>query len=258
MIPLRACRARRGAGAALVLLLALAGCAGQERRPAIPDQHVVRAGETIYSVSMRYGLDYRDVARWNGIGRDYLIHPGDRLRLSPPPSGYFPARPAVAAPRAEPPRRASPGDPAHRPPAWRWPVAGGRVAGRIVQPSGGVGLRIDGELNQPVLAAADGRVVYTGTGLRGYGVLVILTHERGWLSAYGHNARVDVREGDAVRAGQPIATMGPGTGGRPMLDFEIRLDGRPLDPLSQLPRRAAGAQGKSASATSRNSDRNRL
>ena len=218
----------------LAVALALAACAGGGRRPAVADQHVVRRGETLYSIAMRYGLDYHDVARWNGIGRDYLIHPGQRLRLDPPPRGST-ARTAVAA--AAPVPRASPEDPAHRPPAWRWPVEGGRVAGSIRQPSGGVGLQIDGELNQPVLAAADGKVVYTGDGLRGYGQLVILTHERGWLSAYGHNALLHVREGDVVRAGQAIAAMGAGPARRPMLYFEIRLDGRPLDPLGQLPRR---------------------
>src|ERR1700741_809323 len=98
MPPPRGGRARRGLCAALVVALALSACAGQERRPRIPDRHVVRAGETLYSVSMRYGLDYHDVARWNGIGRDFLIHPGDRLRLSPPPAGHYAAR-AVAVPR---------------------------------------------------------------------------------------------------------------------------------------------------------------
>ena len=219
---------------ALAIALALAACAGGDRRPAIPEGHVVRRGETLYSIAMRYGLDYRDVARWNGIGRDYLIHPGQRLRLDPPPRGSV-ARAAV--PPAAPVARASPADPAHRPPPWRWPVAGGRVAGNIRQPSGGLGLRIDGELNQPVVAAADGKVVYTGDGLRGYGQLVIITHDRGWLSAYGHNALLHVREGEEVRAGQPIAAMGLGPARQPMLYFEIRLDGRPLDPLGQLPPR---------------------
>lgn len=209
-----------------------AACGGP-RRPEIPAQHVVRAGETLYSISMRYGLDYRDVARWNGIGRDYLIHPGQRLRLDPPP------RLAQAPPQApaSPPKRASPDDPAHRPPDWRWPVAEGRVFGSVRQPSGGVGLRIDGVLNQPVLAAADGRVVYTGSGLRGYGQLVIINHVRGWLTAYGHNETVLVREGEDVHAGQAIAAMGSGPGQQPMLYFEIRLDGQPQDPLDHLPPR---------------------
>lgn len=220
----------------LAAVLALAACAGADRRRDIPDHHIVRAGETLYSVSMRYGLDYHDVARWNRIGRDFQIVPGQRLRLNPPPGARKTAAgPGVMQPAASP--RASPDDPAHRPPRWRWPVEGGRVIGTITQPSGGAGLRIDGELNQPIFAAADGRVVYTGSGLRGYGQLIIITHERGWLSAYGHNALLHVREGDKVRAGQPIAAMGFGPAQQAMLYFEIRLDGRPLDPLRQLSRR---------------------
>jgi lipoprotein NlpD len=180
-------------------------------------------------------MDYRDLARWNGIGRDYLIHPGDRLRLGPPAGTAAAAAPAPApAPVA---RRASPDDPAHRPPSWRWPVDVGTVGGIVRQPSGGVGLRIDGGLNQPILAAADGKVVYTGSGLRGYGQLVIVNHVRGWLTAYGHNAAVQVEEGQEVRAGQQIASMGLGPGQQAMLYFEIRLEGQPLDPLTQLPKR---------------------
>lgn len=220
---------------AFIAVLAVAACGGHDRRPDIPSQHRVRAGETLYSISLRYGLDYHDVARWNGIGRDYLIHPGQRLRLDPPPGGRASA--AAPAARRAPVVRATPGDPAHRPPAWHWPVQGGSVAGTVAQPSGGLGLRIDGALNQPVFAAADGKVVYTGSGLRGYGQLIIINHVRGWLTAYGHNAVVLVREGEEVRAGQAIASMGQGPGQQPMLYFEIRLDGQPLDPLGQLPPR---------------------
>jgi lipoprotein NlpD len=196
----------------------------------------VRAGETVYSIARRYGLDYRDLARWNGIGRDYLIRAGDRLRLSRQPGGEAVAQ-SAAPPLPPPARRASPDDPAHRPPPWRWPVDVGTVVGTVRQPSGGVGLRIDGGLNQPILAAADGKVVYTGSALRGYGQLVIINHVRGWLTAYGHNAFLQVKEGDEVRAGQQIAAMGLGPGQQAMLYFEIRLDGEPLDPLTQLPNR---------------------
>jgi lipoprotein NlpD len=196
---------------------------------------VVRAGDTLYAIARRFGLDYRDIARWNGIDPADLIRPGDRLRLKRP-AGAAGASAESASAQASL-RRASPDDPAHRPPDWRWPVDAGTVVGTVRQPSGGVGLRIDGGLNQPVLAAADGTVAYTGSGLRGYGQLVIINHVRGWLTAYGHNAAVQVKEGDAVRAGQPIATMGPGPNRQPMLYFEIRLDGVPLDPLTQLPKR---------------------
>ena len=217
-------------------MLAIAACAGPDRRPAGPEWHVVRSGETLYAIAKRYGLDYRDIARWNGIGGDYLIRPGDRLRLSQPGSKAAVASATLPA-DAPSERRASPDDPAHRPPSWRWPVDVGKVVGIVRQPSGGVGLRIDGGLNQPILAAADGKVAYTGSALRGYGQLVIVNHARGWLTAYGHNAFVQVEEGQEVRAGQQIATMGLGPGQQPMLYFEIRLEGQPLDPLTQLPKR---------------------
>ena len=196
----------------------------------------MKSGETLYSIARRYGIDYRDIARWNGIGRDYLIHPGERLRLNSPPGGRAVVA-AEVAPALQPAPRASPTDPAHRPPAWTWPVQVGRVVGTVSQSSGGLGLRIDGGLNQPIFAAADGKVVYTGSGLRGYGQLVIINHARGWLTAYGHNATVQVHEGDDVRAGQAIAAMGLGPGQQAMLYFEIRLEGEPLDPLTQLPPR---------------------
>ena len=197
---------------------------------------MVRAGETLYAIARRYGLDYRELARWNGIDAGDLIHPGDRLRLDKPSGDASIA--AGSSPREGPAaRRASPGDPEHRPPNWRWPVEGGTVVGIVRQPSGGVGLRIDGGRDQPILAAADGKVVYTGSALRGYGQLVIVNHVRGWLTAYGHNASVRVKEGEEVRAGQQIAAMGLGPGQQPMLYFEIRLEGQPLDPLTQLPKR---------------------
>jgi lipoprotein NlpD len=195
----------------------------------------VKAGETVYSIARRYGLDHVEIAGWNGIERDFLIHPGERLRLNPPPGGSTAER--VQLPPSVPVPRASPEDPAHSPPDWQWPVQVGEVTGSVRQPSGGVGLRIDGGFNQPIRAAADGKVVYTGSGLRGYGQLIIINHARGWLTAYGHNASVSVREGDDVHAGQTIGAMGVGPSQQPMLYFEIRLEGQPVDPLSQLPPR---------------------
>lgn len=215
--------------AALVVLgLVLAGCAGEARRPP-PEHYVVKAGDTLYSISWRHNLDYHDVARWNGIGGDYRIDVGQVLVLRP---GVH-APPAAAAP----PARAVPAPlPVTPAPAWSWP-AEGPVVGTVTKPSGGVGLRIDGRLGSPVRAAAAGRVVYTGAGLRAYGELVIIKHDETWLTAYGYNRELLVHEGDAVRAGQPIAAMGLGPGNQPSLYFEIRMNGRPLDPLTQLPKR---------------------
>jgi lipoprotein NlpD len=220
--------------ALLLCLTLLVGACGGLRKDEPPEYYTVRTGDTLYSIGWRHRLDYRDIARWNGIGRDYRIYVGQRLRLRPPPGGVAPRAPT----RPPPPSTVRP-PPKTLPPAppWTWPVLGGRVAGPVKQPSGGVGLRIDGALGQPVLAAADGKVVYTGSGLHGYGAVIIINHVNGWLTAYGHNATVEVGEGDAVRAGQRIATMGEGVGQQPMLYFEIRIEGAPVDPLSQLPRR---------------------
>jgi len=196
--------------------------------------HYVQRGDTLSGIARWFGVSTTALAQANGIANPSRIYVGQRLRLRPPPGGVV-ARPA-ARPSSPPAVRALPQSLPAAPP-WTWPVLGGRVAGQVTQPSGGVGLRIDGALGQPVLAAADGKVVYTGTGLHGYGVVIIINHVNGWLTAYGHNATVEVTEGDAVKAGQRIATMGEGVGQQPMLYFEIRIEGTPVDPLTQLPRR---------------------
>ena len=218
----------------LALLAALGGCGGTPRRPA-PATYVVSPGDTLYSISWRHGLDYRDVARWNGIGGDYRIDVGQVLTLAP--GGRAPAAAATSRPRAAQPAAPLPAPlPVTPAPHWSWP-ADGAVAGTVAKPSGGVGLQIDGALGSPVRAAAAGRVVYTGSGLRAYGELVIIKHDDTWLTAYGYNRELLVHEGDTVRAGQPIAAMGVGPGQQPMLYFEIRMNGRPVDPRAQLPPR---------------------
>jgi lipoprotein NlpD len=203
----------------------------------------VRDGDTLYSIAKRHGLDYRELARWNGIGRDYRITVGQVLVLQPtrgaparasvPPAERRPAPRPTPAPTPAPPSRPEP--PKNTLP-WTWP-ADGRVVGSVAVASGGVGLRIEGQAGQDVRAAAPGHVVYTGTGLRAYGQLVIVKHDESFLTAYGHNGALYVQEGDDVRAGQRIAAMGVGPGSRPMLYFEIRYQGRPVDPRLLLPAR---------------------
>lgn len=119
---------------------------------------------------------------------------------------------------------------------WQWPVESG-VATLTTRPNGGQGLTINGQAGQEIRSAGNGRVVYTGTGLLGYGQLVIIKHNEMYLSAYGHTQSVAVREGDAVTAGQRVATMGNGPQGTAMLYFEIRINGAPGNPLMLLPQR---------------------
>jgi lipoprotein NlpD len=210
---------------ALVAIVCVA-CGSDPPRPS--GSYVVKKGDTLYSIAWRNGLDYRELARWNGIGRDYAIKPGQVLRLTK--SGATPV-----ASTSSPPARRAPVQSAGPPMKWSWPAIGHSVT-LTSRPNGGEGLTIGGTLGMDIRAAAAGRVVYTGTGLLGYGQLVIIKHNDTYLSAYGHTQAVRVREQDPVQAGQPIATMGAGPNGAPMLYFEIRVNGVPVDPTPMLPK----------------------
>jgi lipoprotein NlpD len=215
----------------LALALLLFACSSSPP-PKSGATYVVRSGDTLYSIASRHGLDYREVARWNGIGRDYRIYPGQVLRLGPG------GRAAAGGPTRSTPRVAPPKAPAPPIPSipWQWPVEGG-VAKLTERPNGGHGLMISGKLGQEIRAASGGRVVYLGSGLLGYGQLLIIKHSDAYLSAYGHTQTVSVKEGDTVAMGQRIATMGTDPQGTPMLYFEIRSNGTPGNPLLLLPKR---------------------
>ncbi len=220
----------------LLLILAgivgLSGC-GYARYQFTPGQnHVVRSGETLSTIAFRYGKDHRDLARWNRLGDGSLIYPGQVIRLTPPASGTVAARPARRAPA---PKRVVP-PPSNDPsPKWVWPTRGRIVAEFNGGEGSGTGLAIAGKSGQAVRAAAAGRVVYSGGGLIGYGQLIIVKHNDTYLSAYGHNASLLVREGETIRQGQRIATMGEGPGLEPRLHFEIRRNGKPVNPRQFLP-----------------------
>lgn len=218
------------AAVAVFGLLLVAGCGSTPTRGTAT--YTVKRGDTLYSIAWRHGLDYREVARWNGIGRDYLIRPGQVLYLVPSSRADRQARqPRSSSP---PTATAAPAIPAGAAVTWRWPVEQVQVQ-LTTRPNSSQGLTMDGQLGQPIRAAAAGTVVYVGSGLLGYGQLVIIKHNDTFLSAYGHTRSALVREGDGVQAGQSIATMGEGPGQRPMLYFEIRLNGQPVDPLRYLP-----------------------
>lgn len=246
---------RCGLPAALLALL-LAGCASETGRrtvshgaavsrskPTYGETHVVAKGDTLYSIAFRNNLDYRDLAEWNGIGRDYTIKVGQRLRLTPP-GGAVLVPPVVAVPKP-----ASSSSNAQRPLAtssepvpivsgsasWEWPTRGKLARG--FASSGNKGIDIAGEAGQLIVAARGGKIVYSGAALKGYGELVIIKHDDQYLSAYGYNRRRLVEEGETVGPGQPIAELGLGPENKPLLHFEVRDRGRPLDPTTLLPPR---------------------
>jgi lipoprotein NlpD len=214
----------------LLASLLLAACGSGASWQAKPEQHIVRKGETLFSIAWRYGKDPAAVARWNRLGDGSLIYPGQVLRLTPPSGASQRSAPAGS-------RQSLPSIPAQPPPAWAWPTNGSVGVEFGGKPGSGTGVLIDGRSGQPVVAAASGRVVYAGGGLIGYGQLIILKHNDTYLSAYGHNAKLLVKEGQAVRKGQQIATMGEGPERKPRLHFEIRRNGEPVNPRQYLPAR---------------------
>ena len=205
---------------------------------------VVERGQNVYRIATENGLTALDLALWNDIPPPYTIHPGQRLRLYPGGQGVVATRPATPAPSkpATPaaPKPATPAPvviPATSNIAWNWPADGGVIETYAGGDPTRQGIDIGGKGGQPVRAAADGVVVYSGSGLVGYGELVIVKHNDQWLSAYGHNRARLVNEGQVVKAGQQIAEMGRSGASRDMLHFEIRYNGKPVDPQQYLPKR---------------------
>lgn len=238
----------RLASVLIAAAVALAGC-GSPMAPVTdrtagsqppPGSYRVQRGDTLYSISFSYGLDYRDVARWNDISPPYRIYPGQRLRLRagasrPAPPARTASAPPSSSQRAERPR---PPDPAPRQSKlrWQWPTEGKVIRGFSANDSGKKGIAIAGRLGQPVRAAADGEVVYSGEGLLRYGKLIIIKHNQTYFSAYAHNRVLLVAEGQRVKVGQTIAELGSSGTTRPMLHFEVRRNGHPVNPLTYLPR----------------------
>ncbi len=216
----------------LLALLATYGCASMSSwdEPA-PGTHIVRSGETLFAIAWRYGKDPDDVARWNRLGDGSLIHPGQVIRLTPPAGAT--TQSGSSRPSSSP--KPLPKLPAQPPPDWSWPTAGRVNVDFGGKPGTGTGVLINGESGQPIRAAASGRVVYAGSGLIGYGQLIILKHNDTYLSAYGYNKSLLVKEGQAINKGQQIATMGEGPERKPRLHFEIRRNGKPVNPRQFLP-----------------------
>ena len=236
--------------------------------------YTVKPGDTLIRIGLESGQSWKDLARWNNLENANLIEVGQVLRVAPPvpasqqavaadngvvtrpvtSSAVAPATPASApasaasAPKpaasnasapvavaAAPAAAPSPAAAGEDDMAFIWPASGGLIAG--FDEARNKGYDIAGKAGDPVLAAADGRVVYAGAGLRGYGNLVILKHNNTFLTAYAHNQALLVKEDQAVRKGQKIAEMGSTDADRVKLHFEIRRQGKPVDPSRYLPAR---------------------
>ncbi|WP_407651321.1 peptidoglycan DD-metalloendopeptidase family protein [Denitrificimonas halotolerans] len=252
----------------LVVSSVLVACAGNSgkapvldrshaaRTPVTSGYYIVKRGDTLYSIAFRYGWDWRALAARNGIRAPYTIVPGQRINFSagtavqstravahkapavrlsqPAPAAKAAPKPIASAPKSKvKPASVAAGQQGK----WLWPTEGKLISVFSSNTSLNKGVDIAGKLGQSIVATADGSVVYAGSGLRGYGELVIIKHNDTFISAYGHNRRLLVKEGQTVKAGQTIAEMGSTGTDQVKLHFEIRRQGKPVDPMQYLPQR---------------------
>jgi lipoprotein NlpD len=238
--------------------------------------HIVRPGDTLMGLSRLYGISVRDLIAWNALPDPNQLTVGQQVRVVPPgeavvqpitnaqpvevrpvaPGSEVAGTPIKQAPKggrqpysdeawaALQPRPVTPPPaPAVPPPngesapdtVWLWPASGTLIG--TFDEATNKGLDIAGKPGDPVIASASGKVVYSGSGLRGYGKLVIIKHDANYLTAYAHNQQLLVKEGESVTKGQKIAELGSTDADRPKLHFEIRKQGRPVDPMKYLPAR---------------------
>jgi lipoprotein NlpD len=227
----------------------------------------VRKSDTLYSISFRFGLDFQQLALINKIKRPYTIYPGQELKLRFNKSYSISSKPTKIASKkpiskvkslsnknknvaqqqkrkstkqvyntkSKGIQRNSSFDGKKKVTAWQWPVKKKNRKNDFFGKDTQQGIKISGQIGEAIKASANGRVVYSGNGLVGYGNLIILKHSQSFLSAYAHNATLLVKENDLVKAGQKIATMGKNDTGQTELHFEIRYQGRPVNPLKYLP-----------------------
>ena len=207
-----------------------------------PGFYTVQRGDTLTRIALDHGHSWRDLASWNSLPNAHLIEVGQVLRVAPP-NATVEASGVVVQPLGGSAEVATAPKPATTPtPApsandeglgFAWPASGSVIGG--FDEAKNKGLDIGGKAGDPVLAAADGQVVYAGAGLRGYGNLIILKHNNTFLTAYAHNQALLVKEDQKVRKGQKIAEMGKTDADRVKLHFEIRRQGKPVDPAKYLP-----------------------
>ena len=254
---------------AAVVLVFLVGCSTTQRPAPVVDRkqsarasapaskpapaaaaegtYVVKKGDTLYSIALENGADYREVALWNRLDDPTKISVGQVLRVVPPEERVQVGRAKLpergeARPLDLPPPQGqgrTPPPAAEKAPApppaaeFIWPARGKVIAG-FAEPRR-KGIDIDGKLGDPVIAAAAGRVTYTGTGIPGLGKLVVIKHDNGFITVYAHNKDILVKEQQAVKRGQKIAEVGNTDADRPKLHFQIRKGSAAVDPMRYLP-----------------------
>lgn len=231
----------------LIALLLLTACASDNPHPApivngwhLPSgkrsHYVVQHDDTLYSIAWAFDMDFRDLARINHLSPPYAIKTGQIVSMgsvSQPPQRRHLAKQSVKPP----PSVVGLGH-NEEVVGWRWPAQGRVVEGFRPLPGGNKGINIAGKLGDPVVATGTGKVVYCGASLPGYGNLIIIKHNDQYLSAYANNKILLVKEGQIVKVGQRIAEMGKGKNGGAELHFEVRLNGKPVNPLSLLKKMA--------------------
>jgi lipoprotein NlpD len=216
-----------------------------------PGYYTVKPGDTLIHIGLNTGQNFRDIVRWNSLENPNLIEVGQVLRIVPPNNdnplvvtrpvvsgtaatntAALPVRPASAAPTPAA-TNSSQAIASEDDIAWIWPAQGKLITS--FDEVKNKGYDIDGNAGDAIIAASDGRVVYAGAGLRGYGNLIILKHNNTFLTAYAHNQTLLVKEDQSVKKGQKIAEMGNSDADRVKLHFEIRRQGKPVDPAKYLP-----------------------
>ena len=245
--------------------LALSGCGGDVIVAPVskhskgsrwsPTVHKVRRGETLYSIAFQYGQDYRTMAKRNGIRRPYTIYAGQKLKLRTSNKKFKTANKTYSKKKVvkkktqsstrikKSRKKATQKKKTYKSTnkvgrvSWHWPTSGKIIETFSSKSSTRKGIDIAGRLGQKIKAASAGRVVYSGSGLRGYGKLIIVKHNEQYLSAYAHNRKLLVKQGDKVKLGQGIAEMGRSGAERVKLHFEIRREGNPVNPMRYLPKR---------------------
>lgn len=213
---------------------------GGGSEPAPPGYYRVKRGDTLARIALDNGQSPRDLAQWNNLSNPNLIEVGDLILVKPPANSRMTVKPipktAIDAPKADAPKvdaaKEAPKEVVAEPGIrLSWP-AKGKVTEEFSEKTKGID--IAGKLGEPITAASDGKVVYAGNSLRGYGNLVIIKHDNTYLTAYAHNRTLSVKEGDPVKKGQKIAEMGDTDTNSVKLHFELRVNGKPVNPTPYL------------------------